>query len=223
MHDPQLRRQPLHILPHIALQPIQIYTILLQHMQRLFLETEPLPGPGTSRPHSRSSRLLPIRLEALHHLPQILARKIRHAVQSRRLEILKARVVEDLAHRPLERRAVEAGRHQGSCLGDDDGAYVLLDEGLRFVFLELVLVRLALDLHLLDQPDFRADPTGVLHLSHVRVHSSGQRAFVRSVAVAGENAQPFFGLREDLSLGVRRPSPAVAEVGDGGEGVVVVR
>jgi hypothetical protein len=51
-------------------------------------------------------------------------------------------VVEDFGDAALECCAVEPGRQERPCFGDDDRPDVLLDEFLWFVFLELVLVGL---------------------------------------------------------------------------------
>ena len=160
MHHPQLRPQPLHIVLDVRLETLQIDPALPKRMQRLLLQRLCLPL-------NPLPRLLPHSLEPLHKFPKVLPRNIRHALQRTRLHLLEPRMVENLPHRPLQRRALHPRTHQRPVLADHHTTHILLDKRRGIVPLgrELVLVGLAaLDLHLLDQRDLGADLARLLHL-----------------------------------------------------------
>ncbi len=90
VHNTQLRAQALDIVLNVRLQRFDVEAMLVQGVQDLFLERVPWSL-------SLGLRLLVIALESTDKLAKVLASQIGDSLERRRLKVLKASVIEDLA------------------------------------------------------------------------------------------------------------------------------
>ncbi len=90
MHYAQLRTQSFDVVLNVRLQRIKIQTVLVQGMQDFLFV-------GVVRDLGVLFRLLVVTFESSHEFPQIFGCQVSHGVQRRRLKVLKAGMVEDLA------------------------------------------------------------------------------------------------------------------------------
>lgn len=91
MHDSQFRSQPVNIILDISVECLEIQAMLVHSMQHLFLESK-------QRFMCALAWLLPERLERFDQLGEVFGSKVCNGIKSRRLEVFKAGMVEDLAN-----------------------------------------------------------------------------------------------------------------------------
>lgn len=100
MNHTELSTQPLDIILDVRLQAFQIQTMLVQRMQDLFLARESLRRAFLI---CLWRRLLMKTLDRSRQFREVLRSQVRHGIESGRLEIFKAGMIEHLANGPLQR------------------------------------------------------------------------------------------------------------------------
>jgi len=157
-------------------------------------------------------RLLTKGLESFDKFSEVLVSDIGDSIERRRLEILETRMVKQLAHRALQSSAIDPRCHKRPAFRDNHTTHILFHERLRFVFLKLILVRLALELHLLDDANLRAHLTCLLHLSHIGLHLLRQTSFRGYELAFGVHPHPLFRLGYHVAFRVGGPLPVIFKV-----------
>ena len=140
VHHTKLRGQALDIVLDIQLQPFHIQAVLVQSVQNLLFRRMPLNWDDSGK--CVLLRLLLVAFEGTREFREVLRCQICHGVESSRLEILKAGVVEDLPDRALKCLTAEPGCNERTRFRDYSWAAVSFDERLRLVLLELICVSL---------------------------------------------------------------------------------
>lgn len=139
MHHAELRVQSGYVVVDVSLETFNVQAIGMKRMQYGLLVGVPAFPPVWG---SMDPRFLAVLVQALHEALEKVACEFCGGLERGRLEVLEARVVEDLPDTALERSTTRPRSHHWPVIGNHNGLNVLLGQRHGVVLLELVLVHL---------------------------------------------------------------------------------